>query len=215
MEKIVEHAPLVFNADQLRLLLQILLNDAPYGLFEEAAEFYAPDDGDDGKTVDELLTEALGLCVDEKLTAFLLRLILSEHRSLPLGEQIDWLEKAAAMFVPESAKPVRPTAKKLKGNRKSSTSRSNGTHPRRSPHSGRYSPHRSSRDLSGVAFLLPARRAGRTLFGFSRTLIPLGLRPALAGLRGRRRSPSCTFPMHQLHREISWPVQYVRAASCT
>lgn len=69
LEKIIEHAPALFRADQLRLVLEILLNDAPYGLFEEAVEFFTPEDENHGKTDDELLIDAFRLCVDEKLGA--------------------------------------------------------------------------------------------------------------------------------------------------
>ncbi|WP_052201021.1 ParB/RepB/Spo0J family partition protein [Terriglobus sp. TAA 43] len=118
LERIVEHAPLVFTPDQLRLVIQILLNDAPYGLFEEAAGHYMPDGENHGRTDDEVLTEALIVCVDEKLPAFLLRLLLTEHRAFPLGEQTDWLEKAGALFAPMSEKPRRSSKKREKGSKK-------------------------------------------------------------------------------------------------
>jgi hypothetical protein len=49
---------------------------------------------------------------------------------------------------------------------------------------------------SGIALTLarPQNRAGRHPFGFSRTLIPLPQPASARRLRGRRRSPFCTFP---------------------
>jgi len=147
LERIVEHATIVFSSDQLRFVLQLLLHDAPYGPYEEAAEFFAPEKEEHDKTEEELLTDALSLCRDLKLPAFLLRLLLSEHRSIPSGEQTDWLEKAASLFAPAPANPARFAAKKQKGSSKSAISLCRGRTCRRTqPHSSVFYPsHWSSR----------------------------------------------------------------------
>jgi ParB family transcriptional regulator, chromosome partitioning protein len=105
LERIVEQAPAAFNAAQLRLLVELLLNLSPYGLFEEVAEHFVGDDENHNKTDDEILSEALDACADEKLMGFVLRLVLTEHVEVSRTEQTDWLTKAEADFAPVKTKP--------------------------------------------------------------------------------------------------------------
>lgn len=49
-------------------------------------------------------------------------LFLSDHRDVPREDQTDWSEKAAALFVSSTAKPVRSTTGRQKGTGKTSDS---------------------------------------------------------------------------------------------
>lgn len=104
LERIIEQAPAGFNAAQLRLLVELLLNLSPYGLFEEVAEHFVGDDENHNKTDDEILSETLDACADDKLIGFVLRLVLTEHVEVPRAEQTDWLTKAEAVFAPVKTK---------------------------------------------------------------------------------------------------------------
>lgn len=104
LERIIEQAPASFNAAQLRLFAELLLNLSPYGLFEEVAERFVGEDENHNKSDDEILTEVLAACADDKLMGFMLRLVLTEHVEIPRREQTDWLAKVEAVFVPVEAK---------------------------------------------------------------------------------------------------------------
>jgi ParB family chromosome partitioning protein len=112
LERIVEEAPVAFDAAQLRLFVELLLHLSPYGLFEEVAEHFVGDNQNNGKTDDEILREALAACADDKLTGFVLRLLLTVHTDMPRGEQTDLLAKAEAMFAPPQSKVVKRKDKK-------------------------------------------------------------------------------------------------------
>ncbi|HEY4378977.1 MAG TPA: ParB/RepB/Spo0J family partition protein [Acidobacteriaceae bacterium] len=113
LESIVEHAPAAFDAVQLRLFVELLLHLSPYGLFEEVAEHFVGDNENNDKTEEEILSEALAACADDKLMGFVLRLLLTAHTDIPQGEQPDLLGKAEAVFV-----PVKPKAAKAKDQQK-------------------------------------------------------------------------------------------------
>jgi ParB family transcriptional regulator, chromosome partitioning protein len=81
LERIIEQAPAVLDAVQLRLTLELLIHLSPYGLFEEAAEHFVGSNENHNKSEDEILSEALAACADHKLVAFFLRPLLTE----PLG----------------------------------------------------------------------------------------------------------------------------------
>jgi len=102
LERIVDHAPAIFDAVQLRLFVELLLDLPPYGVFEEVAEHFAGDDENHGKTDNEILLEALAACADDKLVGFILRLLLTVHVDVPRGEQTDWLLKVESLLVPNS-----------------------------------------------------------------------------------------------------------------
>lgn len=115
LERIVEHAPAILDATQLRIVIELLLNLSTYGLFEDAAEYFVGNDENHDKTEDEILTEALANCAEDKLTGFLLRLVLTESVMPPRGEQPDWLTKAESVFAPPQPKfPKQKTGSKSK-----------------------------------------------------------------------------------------------------
>lgn len=103
LERIVEHAPAAFDAAQLRLFVELLLDLSPCGLFEEAAEHFVAEHENNEKTDDQILSEALAACADDKLMGFVLRLLLTVHTDIPRGDQPDLLAKAETVFVPAKA----------------------------------------------------------------------------------------------------------------
>jgi ParB family chromosome partitioning protein len=112
LERIIEHAPEVFNPAQLRTFTELLLNLSPYGLFEDAAEHFVGDDENNHKSEDEILTEALANCPDDKLMGFVLRLLLTEHVAIPHKDQPDWLTKAECVFAGAKPKAGKSSNKK-------------------------------------------------------------------------------------------------------
>ncbi|WP_255550803.1 hypothetical protein [Granulicella sp. dw_53] len=114
LERIVAHAPASFDAAQLRLFVELLLHLSPYGLFEEVAEHLVQDPDHNDKTENEILSDALVACADDKLMGFVLRLLLTTHTDFPLGEQPDLLAKAEAVFAPPKPKVVKAKQKENK-----------------------------------------------------------------------------------------------------
>jgi ParB family chromosome partitioning protein len=112
LEHIIEHTPEVLNPSQLRTFTELLLNLSPYGLFEEAAEHFVGDDENNNKTEDQILTEALASCADNKLKGFLLRFLLTEYVGIPHEDQPDWLSKAESVFAPVKPKAGKSICKK-------------------------------------------------------------------------------------------------------
>jgi ParB family chromosome partitioning protein len=112
LEHIIEHAPEVLTPPQLRTFTELLLNLSPYGLFEDAAEHFVGDHENNSKTEDEILTEALANCPDDKLMGFVLRLLLTEHVAIPREDQPDWLSKAESIFAPAKPKAGKSSSKK-------------------------------------------------------------------------------------------------------
>ena len=111
LERIVDNAPAMFTAAQLRTFLRLLLNVSPYGLFEDVAEFFVGDDENHDKTDEEILMAALESLADDKLTGFALRLVLTDHLNLPRENEPDWLAEAEAAFT-----PLKPASSKAKAN---------------------------------------------------------------------------------------------------
>ncbi|WP_251106809.1 ParB/RepB/Spo0J family partition protein [Alloacidobacterium dinghuense] len=66
LERIIENAPAVLDAVQLRFILELLIHLSPDGLFEEAAEHFVGSDESHNKCEDEILSEAMAACADNK-----------------------------------------------------------------------------------------------------------------------------------------------------
>lgn len=111
LERIVEHAPSAFDAAQLRLFAELMLQLSTYDAFEEVAEHFTAENEGGDRTDEEILADVLAACADEKLTGFLLRLVLTEHAGLPRGEETDWLAKVEATFALVDAKPKKVAKK--------------------------------------------------------------------------------------------------------
>jgi ParB family chromosome partitioning protein len=123
-DRILEHAPAVFTATQLRLFLRLVVYIDPYSFLEEVASHIAEDDETHEQTEQEIVLSALDTTADEKLTGFALRLVLTDHLGLPRDTDPDLLSEAEALFAPpqtklkKASKPkaapslVQPTEKK-------------------------------------------------------------------------------------------------------
>ena len=82
-DRILEQAPAVFTATQLRLFLRLVVYIDPYSFLEEVAIHFAGDDENHEQTEQEIVLSALDKTADEKLTSFALRLALTDHLGLP------------------------------------------------------------------------------------------------------------------------------------
>ena len=110
-ERILDHAPAMFSASQLRVFLHALIYLDPYTFTDEVAEHFAAEEADHDKTSEEILTVAMDALTDDKLTGFALRMVLTGNLPIPSDGDVDSLTEAHAAFVP--AKPKK-TARKAK-----------------------------------------------------------------------------------------------------
>ena len=121
-ERILENAPPMFTAAQLRVFLRALCNLDPYTLTDDVAEHFAGDNQNIQQTAEEILASALSETRDEKLTSFALRLALTGYISIPRESEFDFLAEAEAAFIPPKPqaykkpkkvpKPIKAAAKK-------------------------------------------------------------------------------------------------------
>jgi len=103
-ERILENAPPMFTAAQLRVFLRALCNLDPYTLTDDVAEHFAGDNENNQQTAEEILALALAETPDEKLTSFALRLALTGYIDIPREGELDFLAEAQATFTPPKPK---------------------------------------------------------------------------------------------------------------
>ena len=108
-DRILEQAPAVFTAGQLRLFLRLVIYIDPYDFAEDVAAYYAGDDENNQQTPEEILLSTLTALPEDKLTQFALRLVLTGHTDTPRENDSDYLAQAAAVF--ETKKPKAAKAK--------------------------------------------------------------------------------------------------------
>ena len=120
-ERIVENAPAIFTATQLRVFLRALIHLDPYDFAEDVAASFVGDDENNQQTPEEVLASTLNSLPDEKLTGFALRLALTGHTDIPRESDFDFLAEAESVFVPlqpkkkaaaRTAKVTKPSAAK-------------------------------------------------------------------------------------------------------
>jgi len=99
-ERILENAPPMFTAPQLRVFLRALCNLDPYTITDDVAEHFAGDNENNQQTAEEILASALSETPDEKLTSFALRLALTGYVAIPREGEFDFLTEAEAAFAP-------------------------------------------------------------------------------------------------------------------
>jgi ParB family chromosome partitioning protein len=109
-DRILDQAPAMFTAAQLRLFLRLVIYIDPYSFLEEVASHFAGNDENYEQTEQEIVLAALGNTADEKLTSFALRLALTDHLGLP--RDTDLLTEAETMFAPDQAKPKKASKTK-------------------------------------------------------------------------------------------------------
>jgi len=122
-DRIIENAPAMFSATQLRAFLRALTSLDPYTFADDVAEFFDTDEQANQLTAEEILLSALAKLKDDQLTGFALRLVLTGHTPIQNENEIDFLAEAEAAFVPPPQKkatsnssvkkPAKATAKAL------------------------------------------------------------------------------------------------------
>ena len=110
-DRIVEKAPAMFSATQLRVFLRALVTIDPYA-FDDVAEQLAANDENNQQTSEEILLSTIDGLPDDKLTGFALRLVLTAHTPIPRESEIDFLTEAEAAFAPPE--PKKTASKKAK-----------------------------------------------------------------------------------------------------
>ena len=105
-KRIIEEAPAAFNPAQMRVFLRLLIH-LDYSFLEEVANHYANGNESSQQSDDEIVLAALDGTADEKLTGLALRLVLSDHISIPHECQPDLLTEAEQVFAPKKSKAVK------------------------------------------------------------------------------------------------------------
>jgi ParB family chromosome partitioning protein len=111
-DRILDKAPAMFSAAQLRVFLRALVNLDPYSFADDVAEHYAADDENNLQTSEEILLSTVDGLAEDKLAGFALRLVLTGHIPIPRDSEIDFLTEAEAAFAPPQ--PKKTTKKKEK-----------------------------------------------------------------------------------------------------
>ena len=108
-ERILENAPDIFTAAQLRVLLRAIVHLNPYTFADDLAVEVNGDDENDQRSAEEVLLSTIDNTADNKLTRF----ALSGHVGIPRENEFDFLTEAETVFAPpqpkKSSKAKKPT----------------------------------------------------------------------------------------------------------
>jgi ParB family chromosome partitioning protein len=107
-DRILDNAPAMFTAAQLRIFLRLLVHIDPYSFLEAVASHFAGNDENAQQTNEEIVLAALDNTADDKLIGFALRLALTDHVSIPRENEPDPLSEAEAAFAPPQPKSSKP-----------------------------------------------------------------------------------------------------------
>ncbi|WP_158941680.1 hypothetical protein [Granulicella sp. S190] len=110
-DRILESAPTIFSAPQLKVFLRVLVTIDPY-VFDDVAEQLAVDDDNSDQTSEEILLSAIDGLPEDKLIEFALRLVLTSHISIPREGGLDLLSEAETAFA--YPQPRKVASKKAK-----------------------------------------------------------------------------------------------------
>jgi ParB family chromosome partitioning protein len=102
-DRILDKAPAMFCAAQLRVFLRALVNLDPY-TFDDIAEQLTANDENNQQTSEEILLSTIDGLPDDKLISFALRLIFTGHIAVPRESEIDFLTEAETAFAPPQPK---------------------------------------------------------------------------------------------------------------
>jgi ParB family transcriptional regulator, chromosome partitioning protein len=102
-DRILDKAPAMFSAAQMRVFLRALITLDPY-TFDDVAEHLAADDENNQQTSEEILLSTIDRLPDDKLTGFALRLVLTAHTTIPREGELDLLTEVEAAFAPPQPK---------------------------------------------------------------------------------------------------------------
>lgn len=133
-DRILQNAPAILNAAQLRVLLRALVNLDPYTFADDLAEDIAGGNENEQRSAEEVLLSTIDATADDKLTRFALRLALAGHVGIPREGELDFLTEAETAFRPPQPTKRAP-AKKAKQPTplKSSAQRAPKAKPQRAP----------------------------------------------------------------------------------
>lgn len=104
--RIVDNAPAIFTAAQLRTFLRALANINPYTFADDVAEFFDTDEQTNPQTAEQILLSTIDKLTDDKLTGFALRLVLTGHTPVPDVKEIDFLGEAERAFASPQPKTM-------------------------------------------------------------------------------------------------------------
>lgn len=107
-ERVLDQAPAMFTAVQLRTFLRLLIHIDPYSFLEEVASHFAGNEENLQQTDEEIVLAALRNTADDKLTGFALRMTLTDQVGIPHEDQPDLLAEAEAVFAPLQPKASQP-----------------------------------------------------------------------------------------------------------
>ena len=93
------------------MFLSALVNLDPYDFAEDVAAFYVIDNENNEQTAEEVLSCTLATLLDEKLTEFALRLVLTGHTDLPRESDINFLAQVEVAFFRPHPKNKRQRSK--------------------------------------------------------------------------------------------------------
>jgi ParB family chromosome partitioning protein len=110
-DRILEKAPAMFSATQLRVFLRALATIDPYA-FHDVAEHVAANDENNEQSSEEILLSTIDGLPDDKLAGFALRLVLTAHTPIPHEGELDLLTEAETAFAPPH--PKKTASKKAK-----------------------------------------------------------------------------------------------------
>ena len=117
-DRILQNAPAILNAAQLRVLLRALVNLDPYTFADDLAEDITADNENEQRSAEEVLLSTIDATANDQLTRFALRLALAGHVGIPREGEFDFLSEAETVFVPPQP-TKRTAAKKAKYSRPS------------------------------------------------------------------------------------------------
>jgi ParB family chromosome partitioning protein len=110
LDRMVENAPAMFNAAQLRVLLAALVNLNP-DFVDDVAALIVGDDENNQQTADEVLASTIAAIRDEKLPGLTLRLLLTAYTAIPREGAVDYLAEAEAAFAVKQARTASKSKK--------------------------------------------------------------------------------------------------------
>ena len=106
-DRILENAPTMFGAAQLKMFLRALINLDPYIFVDDVAEHLAGGDENNQMNAEEILTATVNGLADDKLIGFALRLVLTGNVSIPREGEADLLSEAETAFIPTKSKKTK------------------------------------------------------------------------------------------------------------
>ena len=97
LDRMIENAPAMCSAGQLRVLLAAIVNLNPE-FVQDVADLIIGNDESNQQTAEEVLASTIAALPDEKLPGLTLRLLLTAYTAIPPDGAVDYLAEADAAF---------------------------------------------------------------------------------------------------------------------